>query len=303
MNKLIKILSVIFNLIKQGRLKACIKKIIKSFLNPPLDEATNLSHKITTEIKAEADKKLLRKIKELDPWFYPLKIKNVRVVPGIGSNQPPQRLNDRTLFREHLIVGEVIKRYDLKDKSILEVASNMGYWSSRYVQHGARRVVGIEGRDLFIKQAELYWSTVKLLPKNQYKFILGNVLDKELWARIVDMGPFDVTLCTGILYHLPDYRYLLEMISKVTKDLIVIDSRVSKESEQLSSEPGDLKFNSIEQTRERIIPNIYKLMEYIELLKFNPELIEPRFIIPQTIPLCDDYNVNNRVTIICSRNL
>lgn len=288
---------------KVGRLQACVKKNLKCFFYKDPDKTTKSSHEITTEINAKKDGELLQKIKELDPWFYPLKIENIRIVPGIGSNQPSQRLNDRTLFREHLIVGEVIRRYDLKGKAILDIASNMGYWSSRYVQHGAKRVLGIEGRDLFVKQAELYWSTLKLLPRNQYKFLLGSVLDKDLWKKIVKMGPFDVTLCTGILYHLPDYRYLLKMIAKVTKDLIVIDTRVSEKPERLISEPGDLKFNSSEQIREKIIPNIFKLMGYIESLKFNPEIIEPQFIIPQTMPLCDNYNIKNRVTIICSKNL
>lgn len=277
----------------KGNIKNCIRKYLES------NEKNE--HKLTVNKPGRKDMELLKEIKSLDPWFYPVKIKNVQIAPGIKSDQPSQRLNDRTLFREHLIIDEVLKKYDLKNKSILELACNIGYWSSRFVQHGANFVVGVEGRDLFLKQAELFWSNAQLLPKDKYNFIKGDVLDKKVWKRIKEFGNFDVSLCMGILYHIKNYTNFLKWISEVTNDLIIIDTRVSKKPERLIQEPGDLYFNSIKQKEKKIIPNLEKLTNYLISLGFEPKIVEPRYLIPNTIPDCDNYNKRKRVTILARK--
>ena len=254
----------------------------------------------TKSSNSERDNELLKAVTALDPWFYPLRIGNVVIMPGRGSNQSAQTLSDRTVFREQLLVEEVISRYDLKGKSVLEIACNMGYWSSRYVSHGASCVVGVEGRDLFVKQAELFWSENKPLPESQYKFILGNVLDEDIWSQIRKEGPFDVTLCTGILYHLPEYRQLLSWISEVTRDLMVIDSRFSEAPEEASAEPGDLIFNAIEETRVRIIPNLGGVVEHLDSVGWSSERLYPRFLTPKTMSSVDNYDRGARITVLAT---
>ena len=84
-----------------------MKKLITRLLKKRLSGPKPLSHAIEEGNDDEFRQELLQKIKALDPWFYPLHIKGIRVIPGIGSNQPWQRLNVRTLFREQLLVDRI----------------------------------------------------------------------------------------------------------------------------------------------------------------------------------------------------
>lgn len=258
-------------------------------------------HRVTGRSETPETRALLSEIDALNPWFYPVVIDNIRVVPGIGSNQPPQRLNDRTMFREHLIVGEVLSRYDVRGKSILDLACNLGYWSSRYVAHGALRVLGVEGRQLFLDQARLFWSHSVPLPEDSYDFLKGNVLDASVWERIREAGPFDVCICSGILYHLPDYRELLERVARVTRDLIVVDTRLSDEPERPRLGPRGLFFNSIDEAPEEIVPNRGKLISCLESLGCSVEVLKPRYFCPADLPAWDDYCLGRRATMLANR--
>ncbi|MFT4976144.1 MAG: hypothetical protein ACI8S6_002040 [Myxococcota bacterium] len=247
------------------------------------------------------DPALAARIAALDPWFYPVEIGGVSVRPGGGSEWSAEKLSNRIRCRETLIVSAVAQRYDFRGKQILELASNCGYWSSQYVKRGASRVVGLEGRPRYVEQAKLYWETEEILPRGDYAFLEGNVLSAESWTEIRRRGSYDVTLCAGLLYHLPEYRQLLAWMASVTRDVMIIDTRVGTGPEVLVREPGDLHFNAIEETLDKITPNFQQLMAHIDQLGFTPERLVPQFESPEGLQDVDDYNLCNRVTIFARR--
>jgi len=244
---------------------------------------------------------LIEQIRALDPWFYPVQIGGVSVQPGGGSAWSSDKLSNRIHCRKTLIVDAVSERYDFTGKEVLELACNCGYWSSQYVRHGARRVVGVEGRSRYVEQAKLYWDTESVLPKGDYAFLEGNVLGADIWAEVRRRGKFDVTLCAGLLYHLPEYRQLLAWMAAVTRDVMIIDTRVTNGSEVLVREPGDLHFNAIEATLDKITPNYRQLVAHIEQLGFAVEHLAPQFESPDGLRDVDDYNLGNRVTLFARR--
>lgn len=253
-------------------------------------------------VPAPADD-LTQQIAALDPWFYPVQIGGHVVKPGGGSDWSAEKLSNRIRCRETLIVDAVADRYDFTDKAILELASNCGYWSSRYVQRGATQVFGVEGRARHVAQAKLYWETEQFLPKKQHAFMEGNVLSAAVWAEVRRRGKVDVSLCAGLLYHLPEYRQLLAWMASVTRDVMVIDTRVTQGPETRVREPGDLHFNAIEATLDKITPNFVELMRHIESLGFAPERLVPTFTSPPGLQDVDDYNLGNRVTIFARRRV
>lgn len=247
---------------------------------------------------------LLKQIDALNPWYYPVTIDGVLVVPGIGSTErtPAMRLSQRTLYRQHLIVDEVAQRVDIKGAKVLDVACNMGYWSWQYVRRGASRIVGIEGRQLFIDQAKLFWKHADPTPEYGFQFTHGSVLNDECWQFAGQVAPFDVCLCCGLLYHLEDYRSFLELLTKVTRArTIVIDTRVTKTNEKPHDEPSGIYFNSLDDAPKRAVtPNAANLCRHMKKLGYEIEILHPRFLMPESTKSVDDYVKGNRITLLCS---
>lgn len=247
------------------------------------------------------DWELVGKIKELHPWFYPVVLGNLKVAPGVGSHVAPEFLERRTACRATLLVDEVARRVELAGKSVLELACNCAYWSSRYAQLGATRVVGLEGRESYVRQAQLYWSTNGFLPRDAYEFLPGNISDEGDWKQLRERGPFDVTLCAGILYHVPNYREILRWAAELTRDVLIVDTRVDDVEETPIEEPGELHFNAIAETRVKVVPNRARLLACLRELGFAPEVLPVGFAAGLGVDDVDNYAAGRRVTILARR--
>ncbi len=244
---------------------------------------------------------LRARIAALDPWFYPLRVGSVEVTAGVGSPVSHEFLVNHTHCRAQLLVDEVARRTELRGKSVLELASNCGYWSARYAELGAARVVGLEGRPQFLEQAELYWSVNGFLPAERCTFLRGNVADRRDWAALEALGPFDVTLVAGILYHVPNYREVLRWASELTREVLVVDTRVVHGAETTVDEPGELRFNAIAQTRRKVVPNLDQLVAALEELGFAPEILPVHFAEAVGVENVDSFVQRNRVVLFARR--
>lgn len=243
----------------------------------------------------------IEEVNALNPWFAPVILDGIAVVAGVGSTWKHVDLAARHSYREALLVDALVKRYDLKDKSVLDLGCNCGYWSARYAQRGACRVVGVEGRDNTVKQAEMYWDVNEFLPKGKYKFLLGDVTKEPLWSEIAKYSTFDMSLCAGLLYHIPNYRKVLSWLAVHTKELMVVDTRVVQGKETPVAEKKDLHFNAVDVVTPKIVPNLKELLNYIRAIGFQPELLPAPGPVPNGLAGPDDYMKQNRVTIIAKR--
>lgn len=243
-----------------------------------------------------------QRISQLNPWFYELDIFGVKVKPGIypikKSDLPDTKyLINRQRNRYTLLVDEVIKRFNFSGMKILDIGCNCGYWSSIYIKnYGANFVVGIEGREQFIKQANLYYESLGI--KNKCMFILGNVMNIDY--RFLPENPFDFVLCAGILYHVKNYELLLKKISSVNTRIIIIDTRISP-IDYGFIEPGDLFFNAIEETREKRVPTKDRLLKLLHNFGYDVKIIPPKFKTMKGVSGMDDYNAGNRVCLFCEK--
>lgn len=88
------------------------------------------------------------------------------------------------------------KNLSFKDKKILDVGGNTGYFSFEVLQEGAKETVYIEGNDQhanFVKVAADYLDR-KVTVENRY-------LD---FKESFDQGPVDITLLFNVIHHLGD---------------------------------------------------------------------------------------------------
>ena len=260
-------------------------------------DSANMDDRLTYIANTEK----VKAIHQLDPWFFPVEIDGIKVIPGIGSHVPSTVLENATRCRTSLLIDEVAKRFDLRGKSVLELACNCGYWSAQYAGLGATRVVGVEGRDKYLQQAKLYWGSNRFLPQSSWEFVKGNVADIDVWEGLRAKGPFDLVLCAGILYHVQNYEDILSWAAGVTRSILIVDTRVEDAEEELINEPGELHFNAIEETRTKVVPNRSKLMSVISSLGFDAEVLPVGFPTGPGVDNNDDYSLGHRVTIYARR--
>jgi tRNA (mo5U34)-methyltransferase len=136
-------------------------------------------------------------IESLGPWY-----QNIEVAPGLWTNPNlPNHPRDRWAAIEPF-VG------DLTGKTVLDIGCNAGFFSMRFKQRGAKRVVAIDIDPVVLKQA---------------RFLSQHFgLDIEFHERsaydIVDWGPFDIVICVGVLYHLRHPLLCLDNIASICRE-------------------------------------------------------------------------------------
>jgi SAM-dependent methyltransferase len=109
----------------------------------------------------------------------------------------------------------------LAGKRVLDLGCNAGYWSLKALEAGADFVLGIDGRQMHIEQADLVMKT-KAIDPARYRLDQVNLFDWEPDEQ------FDIVLCLGLLYHVARPVELLERCSRWNSDLLVLDTNLSR---------------------------------------------------------------------------
>ena len=247
-------------------------------------------------------KAIEQEINNLNPWFHELEVFGVKVKPGVYPPKRERSLNtqgliNRQMYRKLLLVDEVTKRFDFSGARILDIGCNCGYWSSIYItKYGADSVVGIEGRELFIKQANLFYKSLGI--QDKALFVRGNIMDYDYdeWGE----GAFDFALCAGILYHTKHHEELLKKISYVNSKVLVIDTRISEKGEEFV-EPRNSWFNAIPETKDKKVPKKDDLINILHKLGYETEIIPSRFKAIYGVDFGDNYAAGKRICMFCRK--
>lgn len=119
----------------------------------------------------------------------------------------------KKLIWERLDLAGEWRQDDLTGLCVLDLASRIGVFSEALAADGAT-VVAIEGRQANLDQVP---------PPARATYVKSDV-------RMVDFeSTFDVTLCLGLLYHLPagDALVLLEDLARCTRRFMILDTHVA----------------------------------------------------------------------------
>jgi SAM-dependent methyltransferase len=111
----------------------------------------------------------------------------------------------------------------LAGRRVLDLGCNAGFFSLKAVEAGAEFVLGIDGRQIHVDQAELVFDAYGV-ERHRYQFACANFMNFPL----EEQPPFDLVLCLGVLYHVSKPVELLERISGVNSDVLIIDTRLSR---------------------------------------------------------------------------
>ena len=99
---------------------------------------------------------------------------------------------------------------------------NAGSWSMCAVEAGCDYVLGLDGRQMHVDQANFVFE-VKEIENRRYDFVAGNLFDVNLRR----FGTFDVVLCLGLMYHISKHMVSMEKISEVNSDALRVDTSLS----------------------------------------------------------------------------
>lgn len=123
------------------------------------------------------------------------------------------------------LVTDIVKLHtckgSVKGLRVLDIASAEGVHSILLAQKGAT-VIGIEGRELYVKRARL---AAHFLNCGTASFFHGDVRKMD----IKGLGKFDLVLCSGILHHLDKNSFVsfINDLGKLTGDTLVLYTHIS----------------------------------------------------------------------------
>lgn len=159
-----------------------------------------------------------RRVQEFERWHYEFDLNGIKT-----PIDDPTRVN-RHGQRKRYFFDPIVQVLggSLDGKRVLDLGCNAGFWSLSAIEAGADYVLGIDGRQMHVDQANLVFE-VKGIDRGRYDFVTGNIFEYDF----ADHGNFDVVLCLGLMYHISKHMQLLEIIDSVNDDVLLIDTALS----------------------------------------------------------------------------
>ncbi|GEL44554.1 hypothetical protein MEX01_51450 [Methylorubrum extorquens] len=145
----------------------------------------------------------------------------------------------------------ITRKQRIEDLEVLDLACAEGQHAAEFANAGARRVLGIEGRELYVRRANFVAEAFGL---ENLTFRQGDVREVSREST----GVFDLVLFFGILHHLDGnvFADILKRLRSVTDDTLVLYTH--------TSEPGCEKKFGERLSEEREIEGGYRGRFYME---------------------------------------
>ena len=239
---------------------------------------------------------LRARVASFERWHYQIDLGGGIVTP-VGK---PEKASNRVTQRRRYFFDRLLSVTggDLKGMRVLDLGCNAGYWSLQAVEAGADFVLGIDGRQMHVDQANLVFEA-KGVEANRYQFEVGNFLHRSF-------GPFDLVLCLGVLYHVPSPVELFDTMASTNAELLVIDTEVSPLSGnfvQLHREPSDDYRDGISDSGDEDLVVGYPTRGAITMLanRLGYEAVALDTNCISDFTRAHDYERGDRVAFICSR--
>ena len=234
---------------------------------------------------------IVNKINSFSRWHYQFNLK--------GHLTP---IFDKQLINRH----QERKRYffdplvqflggSLSGKRILDLGCNAGFWALHAIDHGCDYVLGVDGRQMHIDQSNFVFEASNV-EKKRYDFIQENIFDLDFTRY----GTFDIIFCLGLMYHISKPMVLMEKISAVNSDILLIDTCLSMARGsflQLVHEPVDDPRNAIDY--ELVFhPTRKAVLEIVRQFGYSTIILKPQF---QDYLGAEVYQKGSRRAFICSK--
>jgi tRNA (mo5U34)-methyltransferase len=213
---------------------------------------------------------LERRVASFPRWHYQIDLGGV-VTPIWHTSRINRHIQRKAYFFDPLVD---LMGGSLEGNRVLDLGCNAGFWSLCAAEAGCDYVLGIDGRQMHVDQANLVLEA-KGIDRSRYDFVLGNIFDLDF----SDYGLFDVVLCLGLLYHVSKHVNLFEIISRANDDVLVIDTAVSLA-------PGSylkLRTETLDSPRDAVdyelvmTPTKQAVLDMASMFGYKGVVLRPRF--------------------------
>jgi tRNA (mo5U34)-methyltransferase len=152
------------------------------------------------------DSELVQRIAELGQWFHNMDLHGVPTAPNHFLGDFP---NIKWKHIEPAIPA------DLSGATVLDIGCNGGFYSIKMKQRGAKRVLGIDVDDHYLKQARFAAETLDL----DIEFQKSSVYQVDQIP-----GQFDYVFFMGVFYHLRYPLFALDNVIKKVKGNLIFQT-------------------------------------------------------------------------------
>jgi SAM-dependent methyltransferase len=232
-----------------------------------------------------------RKIACFPTWHYQFDLKG-----NLTPIHQEDRVNRHRRRKEYFFDPLVdIFGGSLAGKRILDLGCNAGFWSLCATEVGCDYVLGLDGRQMHVDQANFVFE-VNEIDDDRYDFVAGNLFDVDLRR----FGTFDIVLCLGLMYHISKHVHLMEKISEVNSDVLLIDTT-------LSTLPGsylEIRHDRLEKPRHAVDyelvmhPTWEAVHDLVRQFGYSAVALEPRF---EDYEGAYDYRNGRRRAFMCAK--
>ncbi len=232
-----------------------------------------------------------QKIDSFESWHYRFELDG-----HITPIKPPQRANAHEQRKRYFfdpLIG--LCGGSLAGKRVLDLGCNAGFWSLAALDHGADFVLGIDGRQMHVDQANFVYE-VKEVERSRYEFRTADIFDLDAG----ELGRFDIVLCLGLMYHVSKHVELMEMMSSVNDDILLIDTLLSVAPGsylRLRSEDTETPIHAVD--RELVMsPTRRAVVDLAAAFGYRSVILKPRFT---DYTGAKSYRQGRRRAFLCSK--
>lgn len=235
---------------------------------------------------------LEERIASFPRWHYEFEFDNGVTTPIWDRTRIIRHKRRRGYFFDALLS---VTGGSLRGHRVLDLGCNAGFWSLNALEAGADFLLGVDGRQMHVDQANLVCEARGIDPA-RYRFEQANIFDYDFEER------FDVVLCLGLMYHIAKPVELFELMTRLGAEIIVIDTQIF---------PAPMSFfkvhyESIERPMNAVdyelvmLPTRQAVIDLAGLFGFKT--------VPLALNLSDytgmgDYHKRRRLAFVCSKSV
>ncbi len=213
---------------------------------------------------------------------------------GVSTPTPNRDFANRHEQRRRYFFDPLLQLFggSLSGMRVLDLGCNAGFFSLLALEAGADFVLGIDGRETCIEQANLVFEA-KGLDRSRYRFEHVNVFEWD--AR----EGFDVALCLGLLDHVSRPVELFALMARAAAQTLVIDTEISRARASLFEVSTLYDPQSVVDHRLVLIPSRQAVLELAH--EFGYTAIALAQNISDYAGMAD-YRDQRRLAFLCSRS-
>ena len=237
------------------------------------------------------NQELIDKINSFERWHYQFELNGV-----LTPIADPTRIN-RHMQRRAYFFEPLLKLYNgsLKGKRVLDIGCNAGFWSLQAIEADCEYILGVDGRQMHVDQANLVFET-KGIESQRYDFVQGDIFEYDFAQH----GDFDIVFYFGLMYHINKPVVLMEKIAAVNTDVVIIDTDLSTLKGpflEIHHEPLDDPRNAVFNTMV-LWPTKQAVAAIARQSGYNVMMLEPKFT---DYTGSDAFKSDGRRAFICAK--